>query len=176
MQRRSFLRLASGLVAAVAMPLFIPSDRLDFGVPRRLVGQTPVAPKVVWTPDAYIARVDDPEYTIRDDTAYIQGLIDAGGVVRIPAGTWYVRTLTFGSGMDLRGSGPDRTVLRGRDPVNAVVAVGPYEGTAMLRTPEKAIHDVSIRDIGFYAPMVDLPDIPSSVRVGDIPLYHGPLG
>lgn len=34
MNRRSFIKRASGLLAAVAAPLFIPAERLDFGVPR----------------------------------------------------------------------------------------------------------------------------------------------
>lgn len=36
MNRRGFLKLAGGLVAAVAAPVFIPADRLEFGVPRTI--------------------------------------------------------------------------------------------------------------------------------------------
>ncbi len=35
--RRTFLQRAAGLVAAVAAPLYIPSERLDFGVPRQKI-------------------------------------------------------------------------------------------------------------------------------------------
>lgn len=35
--RREFLKRASGIIAAVAAPLFIPSDRLDFGVPKQRI-------------------------------------------------------------------------------------------------------------------------------------------
>lgn len=42
--RRTFLKRASGLVAAIGVPMFIPSERLGFGVPtQRLVAPEPPA-------------------------------------------------------------------------------------------------------------------------------------
>lgn len=44
MDRRGFLKRAGGaILTVVAAPLFIPSERLDFGVPRRIILPEPAA-------------------------------------------------------------------------------------------------------------------------------------
>lgn len=80
LSRRSFLKLASGLVvAAVAAPAYIAADRLDFGVPKAIA----TAPTLREIRESVMRLWGDG---IHDDTAALQALIDAGGFVQLPPG------------------------------------------------------------------------------------------
>jgi hypothetical protein len=84
--RRGFIRRAGAALATVlAAPLFIPSDRLVFGVPKLIL------------PTIYGDG-------IHDDTAAIQAMLDRGGTILLAGGSYRLtNTLTFSPRTPLNG-------------------------------------------------------------------------
>lgn len=92
-RRGFFARAGAALVAAVAAPLFIPSERLEFGVPKLIL---PPEPALVPVTDIVIGGEVTLESLIvstvcpADDTARLQAMLDRGGHIDLAGQTFYV--------------------------------------------------------------------------------------
>lgn len=129
MNRRSFLKRASGLVAAVAAPLFIPAANLDFGVPRRIV--VPEPPEMLKIIGGEVGSVG-PIYLGHERTISFDMVI-AGNT---PTSTFTFQASADGQSWTDLGAGPTFTTPPDKPYVRAVWTVpSTYTYRPVLRLP-----------------------------------------
>lgn len=93
-------------------------------------GQPWERPSFLPIPDPVSSNPGDPN---RDDTNYIQHLIDSHGVAQLPAGTYYIsRPLSINSGHGLQGAGAATTAIVAKSPsIDLIISrdhIGPSPG------------------------------------------------
>lgn len=116
MDRRSFFKRAGALAAGAAAALYIPAERLDFGVPRLMDSATTLTDKTIYLP---VETWDDSRMVkepVRDDYDIVMGYIRRGEP--IPPGLYTISRPINLTGVrgTVRGSGMDQTIIRAQEP------------------------------------------------------------
>jgi len=104
MGRRGFLkRVGAAALTVVAAPLFVPSERLEFGVPKQrlIVPEPDMTREFVWSGDELGAMLQPIRHGdgIHDDAPWVRAelarLSETGGVLYFPPGNYLLEGITL---------------------------------------------------------------------------------